>query len=170
MTPPCPAILPVTVPIRPLGSGDAVALMALYNQRGPAARRTFRALGGDTCDLARCEQVIAAATASPPRGLDLVATEGMHLVGWGFVWNLAEAQPLFGLLVADNHQGRGLGRRLTEAVLAGTDALGLPAVHLTVVEDNLPAIGLYARLGFVDTGGFVHDDGLPYRRMVRRRP
>lgn len=156
--------------IRCLQDGDAPALMAFYNCRGPASRRTFRALGRDLCDLSQCAARVAANVEQPRRNYDVVADVDGRLVGWGFVWNLADPDPLFGLVVADDHQGHGLGRRLAEAVLAGTDALGIPEVHLSVVDDNYLAIGLYARLGFVDTGSFVHDDGLRYRRMVRRRP
>jgi ribosomal protein S18 acetylase RimI-like enzyme len=154
--------------IREIAPGDAEALRRLYNDlRGPDSKRTFRAFGGESCTLEPCLSAIADNYASPRRKFDVVAGDGTDLVGWGFVWKLTEPEPMFGLVVADAWQGRGWGRRLATAALAGADALGLPAVHLTVVSDNHRAIRLYANLGFIDTGGFRHDDGLDYRRMVR---
>ncbi|MBE3069719.1 MAG: GNAT family N-acetyltransferase [Planctomycetes bacterium] len=156
--------------IREIAPGDAEPLFCLYNhRRGPDSKRTFRAFGGESCTVEPCLATIADNYATPRQKFDVVAGDGTHLAGWGFVWKLLEPEPLFGLLVADAWQNQGLGRKVAMAALAGADALGLPAVHLTVVADNHHAIRLYASLGFIDTGGFRHDDGLDYRRMVRRR-
>jgi ribosomal protein S18 acetylase RimI-like enzyme len=160
-----------TIPvIREIAPGDAEPLLRLYNHlRGADSKRTFRAFGGESCTVEPCQATIADNLTTPRRKFDVVACDGADLAGWGFVWKLTEGEPLFGLLVADAWQGRGLGRKLATAALAGADALALAAVHLTVVTDNHRAIRLYESLGFVDTGGFRHDDGLDYRRMVRRR-
>ena len=102
--------------------------------------------------------------------IDLVAIDvSGAIVGWGFVRKLDTPEPTFGLLVADQAQGCGLGRRMATAVLAEADARGTAEVHLTVVVDNARAIGLYESLGFVGTGSYRADDGLDYRGMVRRR-
>jgi ribosomal protein S18 acetylase RimI-like enzyme len=156
--------------IREIAPGDAPALFRLYNHlRGPDSKRTFRAFGGESCTLEPCLATITDNCSMPRRKFDVVASDGADLAGWGFVWKLTEPEPMFGLVVADAWHNQGLGRRLAVAALAGADALGLAAVHLTVVADNHHAIHLYASLGFIDTGGFRHDDGLDYRRMVRRR-
>jgi ribosomal protein S18 acetylase RimI-like enzyme len=161
---------PTLPAVREIAPGDAEGLFRLYNHlRGADSKRTFRAFGGESCALEPCQATVADNRTTPRRKFDVVADGGAELAGWGFVWKLTEGEPLFGLLVADAWQGQGLGRKLAEAALAGADALALPAVHLTVVTDNHRAIRLYASLGFVDTGGFRHDDGLDYRRMVRRR-
>lgn len=172
--------------IRPLAACDAPALLQLYNHRNQASRRTFRGLGGETTDLAACQQVVDLACAGQTT-IDLVAvdpqcpSEVFHsevpfhtevlfrFVGWCFVWRLDQEENVFGLLVSDDMQGRGLGRRLSQAVLAETDRRGIPIVHLTVVTDNAPAIHLYRSLGFVESGAFRGEDGLDYYRMQRSR-
>ncbi len=153
--------------IRRLATGDAPALLQLYNCRNAPSRRTFRALGGETTDLAACEQVVAV-TCKGDRAVDIVAVdEGGTFLGWSFVWRLDQAENVFGLVVGDAVQGRGLGRKLSEVVLAEMDERLVPIVHLTVVTDNTPAIHLYENLGFVKTGSFVGEDGLEYYRMQR---
>jgi putative acetyltransferase len=59
--------------------------------------------------------------------------------------------------VHDAWQGRGAGRALLAAALDMADRwLGLTRVELTVYADNLRAIGLYERFGFVREG--LHRD------------
>ncbi|MFZ4720601.1 MAG: GNAT family N-acetyltransferase [Ilumatobacteraceae bacterium] len=49
-------------------------------------------------------------------------------------------------------QGRGVGRRLIDALLAAMVALGSTGVHLGVDPRNTRAIGFYAHLGFTRHG------------------
>jgi ribosomal protein S18 acetylase RimI-like enzyme len=155
--------------IRRLTAGDAPALLQLYNVRNAQSRRTFRALGGETTDLAACERVVAEACEGRTT-IDIVAVDADGLfVGWSFVWWLDREENVFGLVVADHMQGRGLGRRLASMVLAETDSRSIPIVHLTVVTDNARAIHLYRSLGFVESGTFRGDDDLDYYRMQRQR-
>jgi ribosomal protein S18 acetylase RimI-like enzyme len=154
--------------IRRLAAGDAPALLQLYNCRQAPSRRTFRALGGEFTDLAACEQVVVE-TGKGENAVDFVAVDDSGtFVGWSFVWKLDQPENVFGLVVADAMHGRGLGRKLSEVVLAEMDSRLVPVVHLTVVTDNAPAIHLYQSLGFVETGSFVGEDGLDYYRMQRR--
>ena len=58
-----------------------------------------------------------------------------------------------GIMVSDEHQGRGIGRALMTALLELADAhLGLVRVELEVVTDNPAAVGLYESLGFEHEG------------------
>jgi putative acetyltransferase len=58
-----------------------------------------------------------------------------------------------GMSVDDNLQGRGIGRKLMEAMLDVADNyLGLTRVELEVMADNPRAIGLYERMGFEHEG------------------
>ena len=90
--------------------------------------------------------------------LVLGAFDGERLVG---VAGLAfEGRPrtahkakLFGMFVLDEHRGRGLGRRLVEAVLdAARSRPGTEIVQLTVTESNEGALRLYEACGFVAFG------------------
>jgi RimJ/RimL family protein N-acetyltransferase len=60
---------------------------------------------------------------------------------------------LFGMYVPAGHRGRGLGRRLVHAVLAGARARpGVRLVQLTVTEGNASAQALYESCGFTAFG------------------
>ncbi len=156
------------ITVRQLGPGDAANLCTFYNGLSEASRRTFRPLGATTTSAA-C-QAVCNANAGGEK-YDLVAWSGRAIIGWGFVWELKKAEPLFGLAVADAHQGRGLGPDLTRRVLEECDNLGLLRVVLTVVKDNLRARAIYERHGFTTYGEFHHDeDQLDYYRMERLLP
>ena len=47
-------------------------------------------------------------------------------------------------------QGRGLGRRLIETLVAGLRAHGSPGLHLVVANGNQKAIGFYRHVGFTE--------------------
>ena len=58
-----------------------------------------------------------------------------------------------GMMIHDQFQGRGLGRRLLEALLDIADNhLGLIRVELEVLADNVRAIKLYESFGFEHEG------------------
>lgn len=60
----------------------------------------------------------------------------------------------FAILLGDRaHWGKGIGRQCTAfAVRFGFDELNLNRIHLTVLETNERALGLYRSLGFVEEG------------------
>jgi GNAT superfamily N-acetyltransferase len=68
---------------------------------------------------------------APNEGIALLGVRGDR--GW-----------VGGLGVVPASRGRGLGRRLMEALLEDAP----PTVQLEVIEGNQPAVGLYERLGF----------------------
>ncbi len=58
----------------------------------------------------------------------------------------------FGITIRKEFWGVGLGRKLTECVVAWAGAAGLHKLYLRVFADNHRAIGLYRSLGFVEEG------------------
>ncbi len=156
------------VVIRRLQPGDAPALAEFYGSLSAASKRTFAPLGRAPT-LAACEEVAQDNRPEIDRRLDLVALDGRRIVGWGFVWLLNPQEPMFGLGVADDYQGQGLGSRLIDRVLEGARARGLERVFLTVVKDNARALHLYESRGFVIYGELV-DDGLDFWRMAVALP
>ena len=62
---------------------------------------------------------------------------------------------LISMWVAPEARGKGVGGALVDAVIDWARAQGLTRVRLEVVDDNAPAIALYARKGFVQTGPSV---------------
>ncbi|WNM28570.1 GNAT family N-acetyltransferase [Demequina capsici] len=69
--------------------------------------------------------------------------------GYGFV---AEDVPEIGLAVVPELQGRGVGRKLLETLIARARAEGLPGLSLSVEDGNDGARRLYESLGFVAVG------------------
>ena len=70
---------------------------------------------------------------------------------------LTEALPpgsgmLISVFVSAKARGLGVGRRLSEAVIAQAEAEGLRELYLDVVDHNAAARKVYEGLGFVDTG------------------
>lgn len=151
--------------IRPIADGDADALEAVYNALGTASKRTFHPLG-DSTTVAVCEGIIAENAPNIGKKFDVVAVSGGRIVGWSFLWNLPSDKPAFGLGVTDEWQGRGLGSRLMDHVLAEAVRRGIPKISLTVVQDNDRARSMYERRGFVLQEAFTGDDGLPYYYMT----
>lgn len=75
---------------------------------------------------------------------------------------------LISMWVAPAARGKGVSDTLVESVIRWARELGVPAVELDVVENNLPAIALYRRAGFVDEGPSTRGqiEGVPQRRMT----
>ena len=63
----------------------------------------------------------------------------------GIVW-------LISMWVAPESRGQGVGEALIEAIVTQARAQGHSRILLDVGDHNAPAIGLYARMGFVPTG------------------
>ena len=78
----------------------------------------------------------------------IVGQAGLH-VGSGKLRHTAS----LGMMVHDQFQGQGIGRKLLSALLDIADNyLALVRVELEVFADNARAIGLYERMGFVHEG------------------
>jgi ribosomal protein S18 acetylase RimI-like enzyme len=56
--------------------------------------------------------------------------------------------PSFGIFIDREHQGQGVGRRLTEWTVEQARRRGCTAVRLSVYAANAPALALYSSLGF----------------------
>ncbi len=62
-----------------------------------------------------------------------------------------------GVTVVKEFWEQGLGRRLSECIIAWAEARGLRKLYLRVYDDNRPAIALYQSLGFVEEGRLKED-------------
>jgi acetyltransferase len=54
----------------------------------------------------------------------------------------------FALVIADDWQGRGLGRRLLKSLIASADGAGIRQIHGDVLRENRAMLGLARALGF----------------------
>ena len=157
------------VVIRRIELGDAAALVAFYNGLSESSKRTFRPLGSTTTWDA-CEDIVQGNRPETEEKLDLVALRETRIVGWSFLWKLKSDEPVFGLAVADDYQGKGLGRDLMDRVMKTARERELRKVFLTVVKDNEVAWRMYEKRGFVVYDEYVAEDGLAYFRMAAELP
>ena len=88
-------------------------------------------------------------------GLSFEAVFFAELVILGFVLARAAAgeAEILTIAVSPRWQGRGLGRRLMDAVLTKAHGERVESVFLEVDETNRSAIALYRKLGFFEVGG-----------------
>jgi ribosomal protein S18 acetylase RimI-like enzyme len=141
---------------------DAAGLQRFYNTLGAQPRWFFRPLGW----CATCPDAAAAcADAAAGKRHDVVLRAGDRIVGWAFVLGMDKDTVDLGIGVADDWCGKGLGRRLMEAVIEESRARGKQAVSLIHVKGNVGAGTLYRKLGFVETGEHTGSDGNEYWEM-----
>lgn len=77
-------------------------------------------------------------------------------------WRLLDTIEILDIAVAPRYQGLGLGTYLMQTLHTVAAASGVRQVHLEVRVSNRPAIGLYKKLGFVQTGrrpNYYEDNG-----------
>ncbi len=83
-------------------------------------------------------------------GSDAVALAGLRLGAGG---NVVHRGFIWGVFVAEEHRGRGVGRDLMSVLLDHADQQpGLEFCELNVIIDNAAAQRLYASLGFTVVG------------------
>ena len=59
----------------------------------------------------------------------------------------------FGICLHPDWSGQGIGKAMTNEIMAyGFEELNLHRIHLTVLEENVPARRLYEKLGFMQEG------------------
>ncbi|QJD82795.1 GNAT family N-acetyltransferase [Cohnella herbarum] len=76
-------------------------------------------------------------------------------VGTVWFWSWNRAIPWLGISIADDYQGRGLGKRMMKHAIAQARESDKGGILLTTHRDNFRGRALYARCGFEEIG---HDD------------
>jgi L-amino acid N-acyltransferase YncA len=83
----------------------------------------------------------------------LVAVEDGEIVGWAALAPTSARECYVGVVehsvyVAENARGRGVGRALMAALIAGADAAGLWTIQTSIFPENAASVALHERLGF----------------------
>lgn len=86
--------------------------------------------------------------AARPRRSYLVLTEGPDICGYAGVDLAGHTADVMTIAVAPAYRGRGLGRRLLDALVVEAVSSGAEALLLEVRADNEAALALYAGAGF----------------------
>jgi len=76
------------------------------------------------------------------------ARDAMRVVGLAQYVCEADGGCEFALVIADDWQGRGLGRRLLKALVAAADGAGMRQIRGDVLRENRAMLGLARALGF----------------------
>lgn len=97
-----------------------------------------------------------------PQTVELVAVVDNRVVGHlGILPNISPRKKhvcSFGLAVHSNYQNMGVGKKLMEALVDLADNwLNISKIQLTVFTDNVVAISLYKKFGFVEEGIMKYD-------------
>lgn len=87
-----------------------------------------------------------------PGYLFLTAEEQGKVIGYAGLLKIMDEGNITNIVVEEAYRGRGIGRRLTEALLAEGRRDGMRAFTLEVRVSNAAAIHLYESLGFVREG------------------
>jgi ribosomal-protein-alanine acetyltransferase len=95
---------------------------------------------------------IVLAEISRPDRRYLVVEDCGRVAGYGGVFLGVDSAEIMTVAVAASARGRGLGRRLMEALLAEAKSAQLSQVMLEVAVDSAAAIALYRSLGFAGIG------------------
>jgi ribosomal protein S18 acetylase RimI-like enzyme len=94
-------------------------------------------------------------------GRTLVADDDGTVVGMASYGSQDDQLVLWKLYVLPSHQGRGLGRRLLDEVIARARELGRTELHVSHIEGNEQAGRFYERNGFRHTHREAGGSGLP---------
>lgn len=105
-----------------------------------------------------------------------VAVDGADVIGFADLYDLVPGTSVFigNVVIAGDRRRQGLGRRLVRHMLELAERdYHVPEVRISVFCHNLPALRLYAGLGFepyaLDIRRHPRGDDLPLLHMRRRR-
>jgi len=147
--------------IRRAEPGDAAAILAYLSRvGGESINLTFGSEGPGISEEEEREYLTRVAAAD--NSLAILALAGAEIVG-GLTFDGGRRPRLrhageFGISVLQAYAGQGLGKALMEYMIAWAERGGVVRkINLKVRVDNVPAIRLYQRLGWVTEGRTTRD-------------
>jgi L-amino acid N-acyltransferase YncA len=137
--------------IRPAKLADLPAITEIYNEAILKTTATF-----DTEPKTSEEQKIWFADHGPKYPI-LVAEENGIVVGWASLSKWSDRCAYsdtaeISLYVREDHQGKGIGRKLLEAIVAEGEKAGLHTIIARIAEASQASIHLHKSVGFEHIG------------------
>jgi len=150
--------------LRPAGPGDIRAITDIYNEAVLTTTASF------DIEPRSVDQQRVWFERHGPRHPVLVAEQGGVVVGWASLseWsdrrayaNTAEVS----VYVKEEHRGKGIGRKLLEAVMEEGERAGLHTVVARIVTGNDVSVHLHQALGFEHVG-VMREVGRKFGRLL----
>jgi ribosomal protein S18 acetylase RimI-like enzyme len=162
------------VVIRPVTSQDLGSLVTIFRDCWNISYRGLISEAvRDAMDIDAATKLLANAVNPIPGRYTLIAAEGE--TGLGFASFGSDSDDLtkghlFSLYVSPESAGKGVGFKLLNEVISELGKIGKPEITLWVFKENLIAIGLYRKSGFVETGREKTDERwqIPQIEMLRK--
>lgn len=150
--------------IRPLESGDTRALLTFANTL--IAEDTYIMLSGKKMTFAQEKKYVSDALESMKKHekVRLVVTLGGIIIGSGEIRRGERRKRHvgeIGISVLQPYRGHGVGSELMRRLIRDAKRLGLRMLMLHCFENNVPALMLYKKFGFIPCG--VLPQALAYR-------
>jgi L-amino acid N-acyltransferase YncA len=135
------------IEIRPMTAADADAVLAIYQAGLDTGGASFETRAPDWTEFDKGRLP----------GHRLVAAEAGRIRGWVAVTPVSARQVYAGVVehsvyVDPAAGGRGIGRRLLDALIASTEAAGIWTIQSGIFPENTASLALHARAGFRTVG------------------
>ena len=140
--------------VRRAGPGDAAALVALGGEVSSEPERWLITEGGWR-SVGDERRYLRATRRSPDAAVFVAEAEGRIVGRLSLARDTHPASPHvadLGLMVAESHRRRGIGRALLQRAVEWAEEAGIAKLELHVFPHNEPAIRLYEEFGFEREG------------------
>ena len=155
------------VVVRPIGPDDASLLQAFVRRLSARSRRFRFFFGLAELSAAQLDRFV---NVHPARGLALVAVSGRSedtaiVAEARYALAQEDDNAEFAIAIADDFQGRGLGRQLVKRLLATAWRRGVRRLFGEIKSDNRAMLAFATQLGFRLRGSF-EDESVVIASMV----
>jgi RimJ/RimL family protein N-acetyltransferase len=137
--------------IRPFEKGDREKVESFFKQMGGETRAMFDRNDGNRDNALRFFE------GKDVNTLRWLMLDGERMIGYVFLWDLDTGVPMLGIGIADDYQGKHLGRTLMKTASDYALSLNKGGIMLTTHLANVRGQGLYERCGYERIG--MHTSG-----------
>lgn len=137
--------------IRPFEDGDKAAVQAFFDNMGKASAGFFNVNHGNE------KRVMGYFSNETNNHCFFAAMQEKRCAGLMFIWDIDRAVPWFGIAVADDFQGQGIGTAMIEYLKNYLSDNGYGGLLLRTHTENISAQKLYEKCGFEKIG--IHPSG-----------